>query len=98
MKLPKLAAALARSRSASSQTISASLPPSSTELDAALLQMGAGACGNLTADRGGSGERNAPNARVLDKLLADRLDIGARAGHDVEHALGHACFGEYLGI
>ncbi len=60
------------------------------QLDAALLEMGAGLGSDLPANGGRAGERDALDIGVLDQLVTDLRHMVTRAGDDVEDALGQA--------
>ncbi len=94
MNEPNVAAFTACSMSASSSTISASLPPSSTQH---FLSEPAGFRGDLLADGRRAREADAAHGRVRHQLVADLGDVVARARDDVEHAFRYAGFLEHLG-
>ena len=82
-KMVNSAASSARSTSASSNTSTGDLPPSSIEyFDAA------GAGQDLLAGDGAAGERDGAHARVTHQRIAR---IGAIALHHVQHAGRNAC-------
>ena len=75
---------IARSRSASSKTISGALPPSSIEVRSTVS---AGEPQQRAPDLGGAGERHLAHALVAQHGLAERR--GVRGGHDLHQVVGN---------
>ncbi len=83
-KIAKAEPLTAASILASSKTMFAPLPPSSSWTR---FRFPAEACDDLAPGHGRSGEADLGDARMLGEILAGRVAV---ARHDIDHALGEA--------